>query len=149
MSYVQSAVGEYRLKRWGHKVQELIKAKLINGANGMFRWVACQVEELRKCPNQRMLLQSLECLPKDLETTYDQILQRIDESTIEDRGLATVSTFDSSEGTYDPYLALAHPDDVIQVCSSLVTKTDDKTVQLAHASVKEYFLRKPRMWRDE
>jgi hypothetical protein len=36
MSYVQSAVGEYRLKRWGHKIQELIKGKLINGANGMY-----------------------------------------------------------------------------------------------------------------
>lgn len=36
MSYVQSAVKEYRLKRWGHKVQDLIKEKLISGANGMY-----------------------------------------------------------------------------------------------------------------
>ncbi len=45
-----------------------------------FCWVACQIEELKKCPNQKVLLGTLESLPKDLEATYDQILQRIDTS---------------------------------------------------------------------
>lgn len=35
-SYIQSAVAEYRLRRWGATVQEYIKEKLIHGSNGMY-----------------------------------------------------------------------------------------------------------------
>ena len=184
ISYVQSAVRDYRLRRWGPTAQEHVKEKLINGANGMyvyiyysivyeanqllcrFRWVACQIEELKKCPNTKVLMESLECLPKDLEATYDQVLQRMDEyimpcakllllwlvlamRPLRLEELAIVATFNPSGGEYDSNLALSHPDDVIQVCSSLVTKDDKGTVQLAHASVKEYFLAKPRVWKKE
>ncbi|KAF8330209.1 ankyrin repeat-containing domain protein [Amanita rubescens] len=167
ISYIQSAVAEHRLRRWGSTVQEYIKEKLIHGSNGMFRWVACQIEELKKCPNQKVLLGTLESLPKDLEATYDQILQRIDRSMMSCakvllhwlilgmrpmklEELAIVARFNPSEGgKYDLDLVLAHPDDVIYVCSSLVTKANDGTVELAHASVKEYFLAKPRVWREE
>ena len=58
--------------------------------------------------------------------------------------LAIVVTFDPLSGDFDSSLGLAHPDDVIQLCSSLVIRAADDTVQLAHASVKEYFLQKPR-----
>ncbi|KAF8623163.1 hypothetical protein AX14_011951, partial [Amanita brunnescens Koide BX004] len=58
--------------------------------------------------------------------------------------LAIVVTFDPSSFKFDSSLGLVHPDDVIQVCSSLVIKAANGTVQLAHASVKEYFLQKPR-----
>ena len=44
-----------------------------------FRWVACQIEELKHCPSQKVLMETLKSPPKDLETTYDQILWRIDE----------------------------------------------------------------------
>ncbi len=108
-----------------------------------------------------MLTETLKSLPKDLETTYDQILQRIDEKQIpvaevilqwlllgmrplELEELTIVVTFNASNGNFDPNLALPHPDDIIHMCSSLVIKTADNKVQLAHASVKEYFLHKPR-----
>ena len=102
----------------------------------------------------------MKSLPKDLESTYDQILDRINSQeipaakvilqwlvlgmsplTLEE--LAIVVTFDPSSFKFNSSLELAHPDDVIQVCSSLVIKTVN-TVQLAHPSVKEYFLHKPR-----
>ncbi len=180
ISYVHSAVeNDGRLKRWSHELQQDIKSALISGASGMyvypcllvikkelkylnrFCWVACQIEELKQCPNQKVLMETLKSLPKDLETTYDQILQRIDEKQmpiakvilqwlilgmrpLELEELAIVVTFDASSGNFDSNLGLAHPDDVIHVCSSLVIKTAHNTVQLAHASVKEYFLHKPR-----
>ena len=108
-----------------------------------------------------MLLNTLTCLPKNLEAIYDQILDRMDGRemvpaktilqwlvlgmralTIGELSIAVM--FDVTRGKFDSSLALVHPDVVIQVCSSLVTKADDNTVQLAHASVKEYFLSKPR-----
>ncbi|KIL58724.1 hypothetical protein M378DRAFT_15347 [Amanita muscaria Koide BX008] len=55
-------------------IKGLLKAK----ANGMFRWVACQIDALECCANSpAALTRTLEMLPKDLETTYDQILERI------------------------------------------------------------------------
>ncbi len=36
ISYIQSAVAEYRLRRWGAKVQGYIREKLIDGSNGMY-----------------------------------------------------------------------------------------------------------------
>ena len=100
-------------------------------------------------------METLKCLPKDLEAIYDQILERIEErempsakvilqwlvlgmSPLSPEELCIVVTFDGSSGNFDSGLALAHPDDVIQLCSSLVIKAADNTVQLAHASVKEY-----------
>ena len=105
-------------------------------------------------------MDTLKCLPKDLETIYDQILQRIDEREMPSaqvilqwlvlgmrpltpEQLATAVTFDPLSGNFDPSLRLAHPADVLQMCSRLVIKTTSDTVQLAHASVQEYFLKKP------
>ncbi|KAM6503801.1 hypothetical protein JOM56_000744 [Amanita muscaria] len=59
---------------WKKDIKVLLKAK----ANGMFRWVACQIDALECCANSpAALARTLEMLPKDLETTYDQILERI------------------------------------------------------------------------
>jgi hypothetical protein len=108
-----------------------------------------------------VLLDTLKSLPKDLEMTYDQILQRINEKEISSaqiilqwlvlgmspltlQQLAVIVTFNPSSGQFDSSLGLLHPDDVIQLCYSLVIKAADGTAQLAHASVKEYFLAKPR-----
>ena len=57
-------------------------------------------------------------------------------------------TFDPSSGNFDSDLALFHHDYVIQLCSSLVTKTENNRVRLAHASVKEYFLARPSMFQE-
>ena len=108
-----------------------------------------------------MLLNTLKSLPRDLETTYDQIIQRINEkeipsaqvilqwlvfgmSPLTPEDLAVIVTFNPSSGQFDSSLGLVHPDDVIQLCYSLVIKAANGTVQLAHASVKEYFIAQPR-----
>ncbi|KAF8334571.1 ankyrin repeat-containing domain protein [Amanita rubescens] len=151
---------DHRLKRWNDIVQQDIKNALISGANGMFHWVACQVEELKHCQSEIVLIQTLKSLPKDLETTYDQILQRIHKKAMSSakvillwlalgmrsftqEQLAIVVTFDPSNGTFDSRLGLPSPDDVLQVCSSLIMKTSYNTVRLAHATVREYLINNP------
>ncbi|KAF8324400.1 ankyrin repeat-containing domain protein [Amanita rubescens] len=111
------------LKKWGNKVQQDVKNTLIGGANGMFRWVACQIGELRHCRSPKWLVLGMRPL------TPEQ--------------LATAVTFDPSSGNFDPSLRLACPAEVLEMCSSLVIKTASDTVQLAHASVLEYFVQKP------
>ena len=104
----------------------------------------------------------MENLPKSLEATYDQILERISPEDmpyvktflqwlvfgmrpLRTEELAEVVTFDLSSGKFDSDLALLHHDYVIFMCSSLVTKTEDNRVRLAHSSVKEYFLARQRL----
>ena len=164
ISYVNDAVASQpRLRRWGNEAQEHIKEALVNGGNGMFHWVACQIDELMYCPNKSVLMDTLKSLPKNLEVIYNQILCRIHRSEITCakvlltwlafgmcplrlEELTVVVTFGPTHGTFDGSLALPHPDDIIQICSSLVTKTDHGTVELAHSSVKDYFLGSPREW---
>ncbi|KAF8343374.1 ankyrin repeat-containing domain protein, partial [Amanita rubescens] len=138
ISYICSVVKEdHRLKRWSDIVQQDIKNALIT-----------------------VLIQTLKSLPKDLETTYDQILQRIHEKEMSSakvillwlalgmrpftqEQLAIVVTFDPLNNTFDSRLGLPCPDDVLQVCSSLIMKTSYNTVKLAHATVREYLINKP------
>ena len=129
---------------------------------GRFRWVACQLEELQKCSKSiRTLQDTLERIPETLEKTYDQILMRVPEVDavnamkllvwltfgeesfmLED--IARVVEINVNGNCLDTDGKLLYPHDVLRICSSLVTLMDDETVQLAHASVKEYMLAKPR-----
>jgi hypothetical protein len=58
--------------------------------------------------------------------------------------LADVVAFGPDTAEFDFSSGLAFLHDVLEMCSSLVTRADADTVVLAHASVKEYFLEKPR-----
>ncbi|KAF8328492.1 ankyrin repeat-containing domain protein [Amanita rubescens] len=145
------------LKTWKDNCKELIKVTLMEKGKGMFRWVACQLEELKHCSKSpRMLRQKLNGLPTTLESTYDQILTRIEEAdamnamklllwlTFSERpihveDLALILEFDVESQQFDVDAKLDYPDDVLKICSSLVTKMKDETVQFAHASIKEYF----------
>ena len=160
ISYVNAAVEhEHSFRKLSHAGQKCIREALLGGANGMFRWVTCQIEELRQCPNNTVLMDTLKSLPNDLEVIYDQILQRMLRSEtpgamalitwlifgmhpLRSEELSIILTFDPTNGTFTSGSELPDPDDIIQICSSLVTKTNQNTVVLAHASVKEYFLDK-------
>ncbi|KIL59602.1 hypothetical protein M378DRAFT_169115, partial [Amanita muscaria Koide BX008] len=139
-------------------INKLLKAK----ANGMFRWVACQIDALEYCANSpAALTRTLEMLPKDLETTYDQILERIHPTNemhavkllywlvfaiepLEMEELAIVVQINVEENGLDAEERLGSPKDIVKICSSLVALSEDRKVKLAHASVKEYFLKEPR-----
>ncbi len=126
-----------------------------------FHWVACQLNELSKCTRRKKtLIYVLDSLPETLEGTYDQILSRISHADassaiklllwlafsqqplhIDD--LAIIVEFDMDGNTIESDARLSSPVDILRICSSLVTRTGD-TVQLAHASVKQYVLEKKR-----
>ena len=127
-----------------------------------FRWVACQLDELKKCTKrQKTLNYILESLPDTLEEIYDQILSRIPPADASDAVklllwlafarhplhidyLAIIVEFDMDKKTFNPDAKLSSPVDVLKICSSLVTRIGDDTVQLAHASVQKYVLEKKR-----
>src|SRR6266550_6955524 len=110
-----------------------------------FRWVACQLDELKKCTKRRKTLDYiLESLPATLEGTYDQILSRVPPADASGAAtlllwlafanqpldidyLGVIVEFDVDKKDFDLDGRLSSSEDVIKICSSLVTRTDDNT----------------------
>ncbi|KAH0259788.1 purine and uridine phosphorylase, partial [Aureobasidium melanogenum] len=67
------------LDRWQSRpdVQVEIESELVEKADGMFRWVACQLDALKDCLDYPRLRQALENLPETLYGTYTRILEKI------------------------------------------------------------------------
>ncbi|KAF8466287.1 hypothetical protein JB92DRAFT_2022963 [Gautieria morchelliformis] len=123
--------------------KEMVKTTLTQGAHGMFRWVVCQLDAIRRCRTPAALEKALTCLPRTLNETYDRILTAIHE---DDRRYAlsllqwlafsvvTLSTDeavevlttdpDAREGPmFDRRQRLRDPGDILAICSSLVSIT--------------------------
>ncbi|KAN0127782.1 hypothetical protein V8E53_014395, partial [Lactarius tabidus] len=163
--YVSAIVqSDTKMRKWREDDRRLVIETLSEKADGMFRWVFCQLEMLRHClaPSLR---EQLNALPKSLDATYERVLDEI-HSTNQGRHahrllqcltvamrplrveeLAEVLAFelDSAEGELPRY----HPDwrwedqehAVLSACSSLITianSNDSRVIQFSHFSVKEY-----------
>ena len=121
-----------------------------------FRWVQCQIDALVVQRTPLAIKAALEAVPPTLEQTYCNILCRIPD---EDRILAKKAfvwmalsvralqfeelceavILDEDSGTVDEDARLLQPEDLLQVCSSLVSfDIKENTVVLAHSSVLEY-----------
>ncbi|KXH46440.1 pfs domain-containing protein [Colletotrichum nymphaeae SA-01] len=165
------------LRTWGdlpewrnnQSSREKVEQYLSENANGMFRWVSCQLFELRHCLNDEELQISLNSLPTTLDETYARILDRIpvvhqkkawrilqfllyseDPLRLEDAVdiLAVSPEAKRDNSRFNP-ASRPDKDDISIYCPSLVvslTRTVGfnrktvQTIQLAHFSVKEYLL---------
>ncbi|MCJ1246834.1 hypothetical protein MMC30_004043 [Trapelia coarctata] len=129
-----------KLKRWRNVgVQIEIETTLTDKADGMFRWVECQLDGLGKCLNLAMLRKALASLPKTLDDTYARILQNIDEDykeyvvkilqwlafstrLLQVKEVAEVLAVDAeADPRFDPDRRLSEPKDILEICSSLVS----------------------------
>ncbi|POR35411.1 Uncharacterized protein TPAR_04422 [Tolypocladium paradoxum] len=131
---------------------------LLQGAQGMFLWVALQIESLCDAKTDEALRQALADLPRDLPETYSRVLRRSGERgkdyqrraleliTVARRPLTTEelrealsvvpgdATWNSAGLLNDVYSALA-------CCGGLITVDEEElTVRLVHHSVKQFLL---------
>jgi hypothetical protein len=135
--------------------------------------VVCQLDMLRNCVTLPALRKALSSLPKTLDDTYERILVNIDESycldvqkilkflafAIRPVGLLEMVEvlaidWNGDEPRFVPDNRIPEPKDILTMCSTLVTTTEDLgthfsddgyqdiwlTIRLAHFSVKEYLL---------
>jgi len=152
------------LQKWNSNIQEQIKLKLIEQADGMyvsyqhlndrmiikynfrFRWVALQLNELKKCRTKIGLEKQLADLPQGLNKTYDQILLGINEEDHDYaktflqwlsfsvrplilKELAATASVDLSAENGPEYKSdneLQDIKDVLRICSSLVIQLEGK-----------------------
>ena len=111
-----------------------------------FRWAACQLDLLGECFSVRHLRQALVSLPKTLDDTYARILLNIDKNhnhyypeilkilqwlsfsaqPLQLEELAEIVAIDINEtARFDPERRWPNPQDILIICSSLVTLTTE------------------------
>lgn len=143
---------------------------LADGGTRRFRWAVCQLEALARCFKKSALRQALNSLPRNLDETYQRILNGIDEDNLKDalklfrwlvfsdrplrvKELAeAVAISFREQPSFSPEDRLRHPTDLLRICPSLVSlhqaeDGDDTSedvlnyeVRLAHYSVREYLV---------
>ncbi|POR34361.1 Ankyrin repeat domain-containing protein 50 [Tolypocladium paradoxum] len=135
-------------------------------ANGMFRWVTCQLSALENCLDYPTLRKELTSLPRTLDEIYARILDNLPHEhehltrrilqflTFSERPLRIEEAVDAiavhTDGRprFDRRNRMPVPEEISRYCSSLVavTRADrdrgetTTELQLAHFSVKEYLL---------
>ncbi|KAN0141757.1 hypothetical protein V8E53_000219 [Lactarius tabidus] len=149
------------VQKWRDDDKKMVIDKLTENADGMFRWVYCQLEALQPCfPNN--LRRMLEELPKSLDETYQRILKEINNANqkqahqllqclavahrpLRVEELAEVLALDVDAGgipRFNPNWRWEdHEAAVLSACSSLVSviiDDDSRVVQFSHFSVKEF-----------
>ncbi|THV48988.1 hypothetical protein BGAL_0217g00130 [Botrytis galanthina] len=154
----RTKLGKLRIR--DHNLKDHIVKVLIEGADGMFRWVACQMDYLCECSTDRDRREALRKLPPDLPKSYERILHRVNRSSKENQTLVRHTllwvVYAETPLTITQLLqALAvRPgdetfekenmttlDELLNWCSSLIRqKSQSDELELAHFTVKEYLL---------
>ncbi|KAH9073600.1 hypothetical protein EDB83DRAFT_2260404, partial [Lactarius deliciosus] len=168
VDYVHSVVysdSETMMKKWREVDKKMVVDALSEKADGMFRWVFCQLETLRQCLPQSVR-RTLNELPESLDETYERVMMEIKKAnqvhayrmlqclTVAVRPLSVAELaellafdFDVAKGGI-PELNSNwrwedHEQAVLSTCSSLITVVPDEespVVQFSHFSVKEFLM---------
>ncbi|KIJ55984.1 hypothetical protein M422DRAFT_239162 [Sphaerobolus stellatus SS14] len=127
---------EPKLSKWSVELRAQIVQTLSDKAMGMFRWVECQVNTLRKCRRPYDVKKALVSLPQTLDETYRRILLAVEE---ENRVylarlltwviftqhplcldlLAEAIIFEPDSSELDPDQRFADPKDILDFCGNL------------------------------
>ncbi|KAK3385840.1 ankyrin repeat-containing domain protein [Podospora didyma] len=148
-------------------VKESIIRTLVDGSDGMFRWVTCQIDYIfgPDCSTNKERLKALKELPPDLRETYERILKRVNKrssnvQTLVQRTLSLVSLTEApitipelrqAVSLHPDVGDISNPDEIVTEeaialrCSSLIRKSiDGERFEFAHFTVRE-FLRDDRL----
>lgn len=122
-----------------------------------FRWVQCQIDAIGSLRTVKAIRLALRELPKGLDETYDKILAKVVSSDVEivRRILVWVSftmlpltlreiheaiAIEVGLDELDEDSRLRSPQDILDLCGSLISLSESGHVRLAHLSVREYLL---------
>ncbi|KAF4782021.1 hypothetical protein HER10_EVM0006578 [Colletotrichum scovillei] len=134
-----------------------IKKALLKGANGMFLWVALQLDAICSEASDYDIKEAIKSLPRDLTATYTRILER---STARDHEryhkrifkflaaayepltsaqIGEMASVTVGDEAYDPSRRINNIDKVLGFCGSLiVVDEEEKTVRFVHHSAKSF-----------
>ncbi|KAI1379582.1 ankyrin repeat-containing domain protein [Hypoxylon crocopeplum] len=160
-SFVSGSLkSDRRLRKW-EKYHGQIEEALTERANGVFRWVECQLRALDSCAKSKRQLDALlASLPRSLDKTYERMLLNISEESVEDaRRTLTLLCCAQSPLTIAEIIEciavelgddlrlnidgrLDDEEDIHHICPRLIEidmhPSSEPTVRIAHFSVQEY-----------
>ncbi|KAH7186574.1 hypothetical protein BKA60DRAFT_474219 [Fusarium oxysporum] len=154
-------------KKLSPSILEEIRDKIGDGADGMFRWAACQLETLARCLSPAAIAIALESLPSDLNETYRRMVQNIPSEykssavrllqflvhtrrplTLPEAVEVIATGINQEPRGFTVKHRLFQAADILRYCPSLViiAKVTNyagtvEELHLAHFSVKEYLLK--------
>ncbi|KAN0139299.1 hypothetical protein V8E53_002800 [Lactarius tabidus] len=138
--YVRSVVNSSpstAMRRWRTDDKNLVIETLTERADGMFRWVFCQLDALQHCipPNLRKYLNEL---PETLDETYERILKGINKAQKDNaHRLLQCLTVAVRPLRVEELAELLAFD--FQASTALIAISgNSRVVQFSHFSVKEY-----------
>jgi ankyrin repeat protein len=135
-----------------------IQDTLLEGSQGMFLWVALQIESLCDMKTDDAIRQALADLPKDLSETFLRILRKSEGSgkpyqkrilelvTVAHRPLTVEELRDAlsvvpGDAVWNPSRLLNDIHFILTCCGSLFTvDEEERTIRLVHHSVKQFLL---------
>ncbi|KAJ7511648.1 ankyrin repeat-containing domain protein [Mycena galericulata] len=150
------------LSSWSSDVKTEIRESLVNVADPMFRLVALQLDQLRRCHYESDVGPALLTMPSTMDKIYNRILEKIQSDqpmlamvnrtlnwlifsvwpvTLKEVIDALAVNFNESPLRFNPKKRFMKPLQLLDACAGLVsqnTKDGTTILQLAHASVKEY-----------
>ncbi|KAI9434814.1 hypothetical protein H4582DRAFT_2130890, partial [Lactarius indigo] len=163
--YIKSVVyspSNTMMRRWRDEDKEMVVQTLSERADGMFRWVFCQLETLRHCLPQNVP-HILRQLPATLDETYARVLKEIGTTNqlyahrllqcltvakrplgVEELAEILALDFSGEEGIpelKEHWRSKDQQDAVLSTCSSLISVVGDhghRVVQFSHFSVQEF-----------
>ncbi|KAJ3531214.1 hypothetical protein NM208_g8973 [Fusarium decemcellulare] len=155
---IERRIRAKRLDLQNLRIKDEIHNELVNRANGMFRWVVCQLDYLGELVTDADRRLALNELPPTLPETYLRLLQRINKRPLQvqkmvQRCLQFIAFFTPMpiealcEALSTPEVIgaklygtnIVSERDIALCCSSLIRKTaDGKSFEFAHFSVREF-----------
>ncbi|TVY43645.1 Vegetative incompatibility protein HET-E-1 [Lachnellula subtilissima] len=159
-SQIERRTKQRKLNIKDRDLKEHIMKALIEGADGMFRWVACQMDYLCECTSDRDRRQALKQLPPDLPSSYERILERVNRSNKQNQRLVRNALYwivyadeplettqllqalavQSGDTVFDSS-GITSEEELLHWCSSLVRRSRFSTgLELAHFTVKEFLI---------
>ncbi|KAM7190710.1 hypothetical protein V8F20_009615 [Naviculisporaceae sp. PSN 640] len=162
-SELESNIRSGKLKVGDPAIVLEIEDALLQGSQGMFLWVALQIESLCLSKTDHAIREALADLPKDLPETFARIIQRSGESgkdyqvrifnlllaafrplTVEE--LREALSVVPGNTTWNPAHSLNDMYSVLACCGGLISINEETlTVKLIHHSVKQFLLGEARL----
>ncbi|THU76987.1 hypothetical protein K435DRAFT_846360, partial [Dendrothele bispora CBS 962.96] len=144
-------------------LEEEIQAELLEKADGQIRWVDCQLTSLQELGTKKAIQKALKTLPKTIEDIYAYALDKIPEEHRDEaecllqwilfsyrplkiKNAAEVLAIDLEKQEVNNYRDDLSESNLHKIISSTIIviaggEYDEKNVQLAHPSVKEFLIR--------
>ncbi|KAH9477185.1 hypothetical protein JR316_0011104 [Psilocybe cubensis] len=164
--YIKTYIQAKEFTKFDGETRDHVLSGLMDRAEGSFRYVALQIENLKKCANKMELDKAINDLPWGLDEVYARILHKCEDRYIEDvktflqflafsqepltlNALAETILFDfplGFKGTLNLDKSYLDPEDILQRCGGLILisyllELDTLEVQFGHFNyLKPYAL---------